>query len=689
MLGLAALLWTLLLYACSSPTGGTDPENGNEARITISLGDGALNRAGFSEDGIGDYSAFTFELDLAPVTSGGKITNAPQYNITPASATASAVVTSGYWDITLKAYYPTPANLYAEGSILNLEIKPNQNVNIPIEMDRPGGPYTVSYNLNGGTGTAADSTGKTILPGSGTSTFARAGYVFLYWERPSDLMHFDAGTSYTPDSDHTLKAVWQPKDLTISVTNPINSLTPIVSTLAAYPAHDERGATFSISIPELDPGETVTVGLATNSYGLSLTGSTTVTGPASVTLILSYTGTTTVTQTTPVNIGLTVSTAGYNLTGSPAVSAIIIDGQASTRAIPLTNSNVKYFNIFTTDPSTKTTGLALHYYLTENIIATNLRTAPTDLAPGNNWVAIGDDTNQFTGSFDGCICTITGLEIDVASHYQGMFGCIARNGTDTTTGVVKGLGLVNSSVIGLDFTGGVVGDNATEGSITNCYFEGSVTGGTHVGGVAGRNFNSSMVQNCYAEGQVNGAYRAGGVVGNNEDGSTVQNCYAICDVEGSDDYVGGVVGDNYGGTVQYCYATGYISGSAYVGGIVGRNTSYATVKYCMALSNSITNTGAGTNFGRVAGLNNLSTLTGNRGRDDMLVKGITVPGPNLDTSIEGEEVDDTFWQYATNWNSPMNFQSTEWDLSGVDTINLPTLHNMPGPAGAQNPQVIP
>jgi len=673
----AFLPFVLLFFACSSPAGDTGFDSEGETKITISLGSQALSKAGFAGDSIANWGDITFVLELTPVSSG-KIIKAPSYTSTATSATAQATVTSGFWDITLKAYWPTSASsdLYAEGSVLNAEIKPNVNTNIPIEMDRPGGPFTVNFDLNGGTGTIPPLTNKGLLP---DATGMNAGLPFFYWTRNAGGggTTFSANTSYAPDGVYnTLYAQWT-KDVSISVTSPTGTLTPIVSSLAAYPAHDERSESFNVTIPELATSETVTVALATNTYGLSLTGATTVTGPLSQSLTLTYDGMTTVAQTTPVSVGLTVSTTGYNLTGTPSVSATIIDGKVDTRAIPLDSDNIKYFNIFTTESSTMTTGLPLHYKLTEDIVATDLRTAAGDLATGNNWVAIGDNFTRFNGSFDGDNHTITGLKIDVASYIQGMFGSIEINGTDTTTGVLKNIGLINSSISGDQSVGNVVGMIVSGGIVENCYATGNISGNTAnmVGGVAGQNWGT--VQNCYATGNIDSTNLVGGVVGLNF--GIIKNCYTTGDVSG-DTNIGGITGGNPG-TVQYCYTTGQISGSNQIGGIAGNNSNM--VEYCRALNKTITNTGSGTAFGRVAGADTGSLY--NQGRDNMTVDGATVSGTWTD--INGGDVNSTGWDTAVMWSGTMNFDPAVWDLSGVGAVNLPILRDMP--AGTQNPQVIP
>ena len=491
--------------------------------------------------------------------------------------------------------------------------------------------------------------------------------------------------SYSATCGVTVKA---PIMLSISVSG-TPTLTPIFTT-----GHDERSSTISVTIPALGSSETVTIGLASNSYGLSLTSGANVTGPSPATLTLTYDGLTEVTTISSVSVAFTVSTAGYSLTGSPAVNVTIIDGQAASRAIPVTKANIKYFNMFTTDIVTRSIGLVLHYKLTENIVASDLR---TDIDVNNNWVAIGGDGYDFKGSFDGQSYTITGINIEVALDFQGVFGCMDRNGMDFNTGVVKNLGLINCSIVCSSTNdymngcyGSVVGRNQF-GTIQNCFTSGNISGHANTGGVVGA--SGGMVQNCYTSCDVSdqgGLYNIqsfGGVVGTNN--GTVQNCYSSgnviirnINVPSINSQIGGVVGQNLAGVIKNCYATGDVSGDGVVGGVVGNLSGlnqvdcfvvncFATgnvkgnegvggvvgwimqggsVLKCTALNPTITrDVGSYTNFGRIAGGNGgtlpvggtvtSGTLSNNYANQGMTeVGGFTFTGINTHDGLDGADI---------------------------------------------------
>ena len=173
-----------------------------------------------------------------------------------------------------------------------------------------------------------------------------------------------------------------------------------------------------------------------------------------------------------------------------------------------------------------------------------------------NWTPIGNDSNQYKGTFDGDGHTITGLKVDIQSDntiYAGLFGCLGAGGT------IKNVSLEDSKITcsgNRVYAGGVCGFN--DGTIENCYNTGDVSGAStstfnpvNAGGVCG--WNTGTIQNCYNTGEVSSAST-----------STFNPVNA-----------GGVCGDNAGGTIQNCYNTGDVSGTGtssygyvYAGGVL-------------------------------------------------------------------------------------------------------------------------
>ncbi len=200
-----------------------------------------------------------------------------------------------------------------------------------------------------------------------------------------------------------------------------------------------------------------------------------------------------------------------------------------------------------------------------------------------HWIPIGAGypaNKPFSGTFDGQGHEISGIYIDTALSYQGLFGYVSG-------GTVKNIGVVDSYIHGNSEVGGVVGDNI-KGIVENCYNSGIISGNFQVGGVVG--INNDTVENCYNSGIVSGTGDCvGGVVGYNYSNNTVENSYNIGTVSGNST-VGGVVGFNDKGTAEKCYNTGTVSGNFYVGGIVGGNENHY-ISYNKSIVQTCYNTG--------------------------------------------------------------------------------------------------
>ncbi len=266
---------------------------------------------------------------------------------------------------------------------------------------------------------------------------------------------------------------------------------------------------------------------------------------------------------------------------------------------------------------------------TQNKAACAVLTADINLEDAA-WTPIGtDDSNVYSGTFDGAGHEISGLFVPESLSCSGLFGYIGSKG------MVENLslsGTVAAKAEGVS-AGGVAGENY--GTVQNCQYTGAVTatatatggedcfvcaGGiagvnystvqscqytgavtatatgeessfAYAGGVTGVNYVKGTVQNCNNTGAVTAAATgeesyayAGGVAGENR--GTVQNCYNTGEVTAAD-HIGGVVGENTG-TVQNCYNTGKVTseatGHAYIGGVAGEN--YVTVQNCYFLADA-------------------------------------------------------------------------------------------------------
>jgi hypothetical protein len=209
------------------------------------------------------------------------------------------------------------------------------------------------------------------------------------------------------------------------------------------------------------------------------------------------------------------------------------------------------------------------------------------------WIKWDDPNNKpFTGVFDGNdhkVWNFTWSSTD--RNGIGLFGYVGP------ASLIKNLGMKNVDVNAVNgwWVGGLVGVNI-QGTITNCYSSGGVSGGLFfVGGLVGDNYEGT-ISSCYSTGSVTGTgWGVGGLVGNND--GTITDCYSTGSVSGSyySYYVGGLVGCN-AFVITNCYSTGSVLGYMYIGGLVGYNNGrLGTITNCYS-------TGSVSGFGYAGGL---------------------------------------------------------------------------------------
>ena len=249
-------------------------------------------------------------------------------------------------------------------------------------------------------------------------------------------------------------------------------------------------------------------------------------------------------------------------------------------------------------------------------------------APSNTWTAIGTLNKDFCGVFNGDGYAVRGIYINTQESYQGLFG-YSYSGS-----IIANLGVAESYIYGDTCVGGVVGGN--NGTVTNCYNTGSVTGSNGVGGVIGG--SNSSITDCYNTGSVTGRLDVGGVAGYNS--SSITDCYNTGSVTGSNG-VGGVIGGS-NSSITDCYNTGSVTGSNSVGGVAGSNSGFGTVTNCYN-TGSVTGKNkvggvAGYNDYIVTGCYNEGSVTGEEYVGGVVGKnGVTVTGCYNEGSVTGEE----------------------------------------------------
>ena len=197
-----------------------------------------------------------------------------------------------------------------------------------------------------------------------------------------------------------------------------------------------------------------------------------------------------------------------------------------------------------------------------------------DIALTGTWTPVGSAATYvgdfFAGTFDGCGHTISGLNVQGSTVNQGLFAAVNK----ATIRSLNVSGVVSCGT--KNYVGGIVG-KVQAGTIEDCSFSGSVTGG-YAGGIAGGlNSNSVTISGCVNTADVTGT-TAGGILGYWKTTATIQNCYNTGSVTGSAK-AGGIVGQLNKGTIENCYSIGAIGGAAaQKGGIFA--FSSATVKNC-------------------------------------------------------------------------------------------------------------
>jgi hypothetical protein len=132
------------------------------------------------------------------------------------------------------------------------------------------------------------------------------------------------------------------------------------------------------------------------------------------------------------------------------------------------------------------------------------------------------------------------------------------------------------------------------GTITGSHSAGTITGGSQVGGIVGYNNGGSVIDS-HSTGNVTGEGAIGGIAGQNE------------------------------GLISECSASGEVTGTGYmVGGIVGRQSvATSRIENCEALNPSVS--GVDVDYvGRIVGMLDGGTLSGNFALATMTVNGSTI-----------------------------------------------------------------
>jgi hypothetical protein len=181
----------------------------------------------------------------------------------------------------------------------------------------------------------------------------------------------------------------------------------------------------------------------------------------------------------------------------------------------------------------------------------NISFSTADFASGGDFynsnkgfTPIGNNTNNFSGSYNGNAFSIYGLTINSSGSYVGLFGY------NSSSAILSSVYLQACNIASLSDAGCLVGHN--EGSISNSYSTGSVNGLFDIGGLVG--YNTGTISNSYSSAAATISNNScGGLVGFNA--GPVTNSYSTGLVSGSGNHFGGLIGYNIGTTTNSYWNT--------------------------------------------------------------------------------------------------------------------------------------
>ena len=256
--------------------------------------------------------------------------------------------------------------------------------------------------------------------------------------------------------------------------------------------------------------------------------------------------------------------------------------------------------------------------------------------PAEGFLPIGNNSHQFGSRYNGQNHTISNLYINrPTTDYVALFGKVNSAGN----GAMENIHLINATVIGHDYVGGLIGFNPYY--VYCCSSTGSITGANNVGGLIGWDYNATTrycssaanvtgtgtgtgslegnvggliglygdlnVWDCYATGNVTGFKDVGGFAGRLTVccGNETLRCYSTGNASGTVG-VGGFAGEAHADntSIQFCYSTGNASGTDKVGGFVGYHNTFSysnRIDNCYSLGNVTRSSGTNTSFGGFCG----------------------------------------------------------------------------------------
>ena len=213
--------------------------------------------------------------------------------------------------------------------------------------------------------------------------------------------------------------------------------------------------------------------------------------------------------------------------------------------------------------------------------------------PTNIWIPIGGgaasmDYKPFSGTFDGQGHTINGVYLKSSGQFLGLFGVTDANGSAT----IKNLKVVNSYYEStktanhagqIDGTGSIVGRGT--GTFENIYSDAIVYSRfQNTGGLIGTHRQGPFdMTNCWFDGKVTGTIMVGGLLGyahGEVSHTNMTDCLVTAEIASTntsgDAYVGGLSGRLTNGKIDSCIVQGTLTGPGAVRaffGLFGSNTN--------------------------------------------------------------------------------------------------------------------
>jgi len=237
-----------------------------------------------------------------------------------------------------------------------------------------------------------------------------------------------------------------------------------------------------------------------------------------------------------------------------------------------------------------------------NAVIKKLNLINVNINSGSNGLDVGALIGRL-GNGNVTNCHADGISICGVMGIGGLIGHIVGT-TGTVFSCSASGNVIGHDCVGglIGFT--VALPNPIAMPVSNCSADCNVTGNRFVGGLVGQNgsgnnANGGLIFKCFAKGSVKGNYRlTGGLIGWNSTQGTISNCYAMNNVDGND-VTGGLVGGTgsgiFGGTtISNCYSSGSVTGNTSTGGLIGNSNPADDITGCFwDMNTSGQNTSAG------------------------------------------------------------------------------------------------